>query len=243
MPRVAVLHEYWLTHSDVGADEIAVLAVLALHSNKSGSCWPTQGLLGRLLGRSRPWVNKVIGKLVELGIVVRTHRTRDDGGDRACLYTLVAPVEQSHAQDSVVADADTRSHDGDSVKDSSEHKTGTHTARPALNQNIVQLDLITPEPDWQPSDTDLCWAMDRYPAVDLSASVERFVNRCRAKGYRYRDLGAAWRSWLTDDTKAGGRFGAAKTGAGGGRASAAQTKFDAWAGVAARAGGARHAAA
>ena len=243
MPRVAVLHESWLTHSDVGADEIAVLALLALHSNKSGSCWPTQGLLGRLLGRSRPWVNKVIGKLVELGIVVRTHRTRDDGGDRACLYTLVTPVEQRQAQDSVVSDADTRSHAPDSVKDSSEHKTGTHTARPALNQKVVQLDLTTPEPDWQPSDADLCWAMDRYPAVDLSASVERFVLRCRAKGYRYHDLGAAWRSWLADDQRDGGRFGAAKPGPGDGRGSAAQAKFDAWAGVAARARSARHAAA
>ena len=244
MPRVAVLHESWLSHSGVDADHIAVLAVLALHANKTtGSCWPTQGLLARMLGRSRPWVNRVIGELVELRLVVRTHRTRDDGGDRACLYTLVAPVERSQTQGSFVSDADTRSHDGDSVKDSSEHKTATHTTQPALDQNVVQLDLQTPEPDWQPTDDDLCWAMDRYPAADLQASVERFVLRCRAKGYRYRDLGAAWKSWLSDDQRAGGRFGAAKSGPGGGRASAAQTKFDAWAGVAARAGGARHAAA
>ena len=243
MPRVAVLYESWLTHSDVGADEIAVLAVLALHTNKSSRCWPTQGLLARLLGRSRPWVNKVIGKLVELGIVVRTHRTRDDGGDRACLYTLVTPVEQRQAQDSIVSDADTGSHTRDSVKDSSEHKSETHTARPAPNVNVVQLDLQTPESDWQPSDADLCWAMDRHPDVDLSTSVERFVNRCRAKGYRYRDLGAAWRSWLFDDTKAGGRFGVAKPGPGGDRGLAAQAKFDAWASVAARVGSAHHAAA
>jgi len=244
MPRVAVLHESWLTHSDVNADHIAVLAVLALHAHKStSSCWPTQGLLGRLLGRSRPWVNRVIGELVELGIVVRTHRTRDDGGDRACLYTLVAPVERSQAQDPIVSDADTRSHSGDSVKEIPEHKSGTHTARPASDVNVVQLDLQTPEPDWQPSDNDLCWAMDRHPDVELQASVERFVLRCRAKGYRYRDLGAAWKSWLADDQRAGGRFGAVKPDAGGGRASAAQAKFDAWASVAARAGSARHATA
>ncbi len=244
MPRVSVLHESWLTHSDVDADHIAVLAVLALHAHKStSSCWPTQGLLARMLGRSRPWVCRVIGELVELGIVVRTHRTRDDGGDRACLYTLIEPVEQRHAEDSVVSDGDTRSHEHDSVKKLPEHKTGTHTARPAPNANIVQLDLQTPEPDWQPSDTDLCWAMDRHPDVDLQTSVERFVLRCRAKGYRYRDLGAAWRSWLTDDTKAGGRFGAAKPGPGGGRGSAAQAKFDAWASVAAKAGSVRHAVA
>ena len=243
MPRVAVLHESWLTHSDVGADEIAVLAVLALHSNKSGSCWPTQGLLGRLLGRSRPWVNKVIGKLVELGIVVRTHRTRDDGGDRACLYTLVTPIKESQAQDSFVSEADTRSHRYDSVKELPEQTRETHAARPAPDINVVQLDLQMPKPDWQPSDVDLTWAMNRHPDVDLSASIERFVLRCTAKGYRYRDLGAAWRSWLADDSKAGGRFGAAKPSSGGGRGSAAQAKFDAWAGVAARAGSTRYAAA
>jgi Helix-turn-helix domain len=242
MPRVAVLHESWLTHSDVSADEIAVLAVLALHTNKNGACWPTQGLLARLLGRSRPWVNKVIGKLVELGIVVRTHRTRDDGGDRACLYSLVGPVEPRQAQDSDVSAGDTRSHADDSVKGSSEQTKGTHTARPALDQRIVHLDLTMPEPDWQPSDADLCWAMDRYPTVDLSASVERFVLRCRAKGYRYCDLGAAWKSWLTDDQREGGRFREAKQDPGGGRGSAAKAKFDAWAGVAAKAGSARHAA-
>ena len=239
--RLAILHESWITHSEISADEIAVLAVLALHSNKSGSCWPTQGLLARLLCRSRPWVNKVIGKLVDLGIVVRTHRTRDDGGDRACLYTLLAPLEQRQAE-TAVSEADTRSHRHDSVKDSPEHKKGTHTAHTTSNVNTAQQDLQTPELGWQPSGDDLCWAMDRHPGVDLSASVERFILRCRAKGYRYRDLGSAWRCWLADDQRAGGQVGTAKSGSVGVRGSAAQAKFDAWAKVATRAGSTRHVA-
>ena len=241
--RVAVLQESLILAAK-DADHVAVLAILALHANKStGSCWPTQGLIARMLGRSRPWVNRVISELVELGIVVRTHRTRDDGGDRACLYTLVTPVEQSQAHDSVVSDADTRCHGHDSVKDLPEQTKKTHPARPAPDVNVGQLDLQTPEPGWQPSDMDLCWATDRHPDVALPAAVEWFVLRCRANGYRYRDLGAAWRSWLADDSKAGGRFGAAKPSSGGGRGSAAQAKFDAWAGVVARAGSTRHAVA
>ena len=231
MPRVAVLQEGWLTPSDVGADEIAVMAVLALHANKSGSCWPTQGLIARMLGRSRPWVNKVIGTLVELGLVVKTNRSRDDGGDRACLYQLVAP------ENAVVHGENTGCRAADSITTNIGNKQDTHA--PPTSE-IIQLDLKTPETDWQPSDDDLCWALDRFPNADLQSSVERFVMRCQAKGYRYRNLGAAWRSWLADDQRNGGRFGVTRPGYSGGRSSAAQAKFDTWATVAARAGSAHH---
>ncbi len=233
MARVAVLQEGWLTHSDVGADEIAVMAVLALHANKSGSCWPTQGLIARMLDRSRPWVNKVIGRLVALGLVVKTNRSRDDGGDRACLYQLVAPVNAG------VHDENTRCRAADSITTNTGNKQDTH-ALPA--SEIIRLDLKTPETDWQPSDDDLCWALDRFPSVDLQPSVERFVMRCQAKGYRYRNLGAAWRCWLAEDQRSGGRVGATKPGYAGSHGSAAQTKFDTWAIVAARAGSAQHGA-
>jgi len=237
--RLAILHESWLTHSEVGADEIAVLAVLALHANKQGVCWPTQGLLASILGRSRPWVNKVVSKLVELGLVERTHRVRDDGGDRACLYRLVAPeATTSQGGDTASSDENTPSHGGDSVKTESGTKQETHTAGATDDTKVVQFQATVPAEDWQPTDADLIFAIERFPEADLQAATERFVQRCRAKGYRYHDLSAAWRSWLADDAK-GGKFG----GRGGGRSSAAQTRFDAWGAVAARHGGrAEHAA-
>ena len=223
MSRVAILHEYWLTHPDVGADEIAVLAVLALHANRSGSCFPTQGLLASLLGRSRPWVNKTIGKLVALGLVIRTHRVRDDGGDRACLYQLVfstgdTPVihhSDCPPRNTGVGSCDTESPAHDTVKASSEHNNSSHSPPSpststscAGNSALAAVPLQTPSLDWQPTADDCCWAAERFPAADLTTVTERFVQRCRAKGYRYQDLSAAWRSWLTDDTKIGGRFGA-----------------------------------
>ena len=57
-------------------------------------------------------------------------------------------------------------------------------------------------PDWQPDDQDLRWASERYPEADLSHHTERFIARCRAKGYRYHHPGAAWRAWLLDDLAA-----------------------------------------
>ena len=227
MSRVAIIKEEWVRHSDVGPDELAVLCVLALHANKDGVCWPTQGLLAELLGRSRPWVNKVIGRLVEIGLVLKTHRTRDDGGDRACLYRLV--------EDTVESCGDTGSHAHDSVTAKPESKQDSPRANTPI---VAELDLKTPDESWQPSDDDLCWAIDRFPTADLQASVDRFVSRCRAKGYRYRDLGAAWRSWLADDERQGGPVQPS-----GKHQGTAQARFDAWAGVAAHhSRGYRHAA-
>ena len=218
MSRVAIIKEEWVRHSDVGPDELAVLCVLALHANKDGVCWPTQGLLAELLGRSRPWVNKVIGRLVEIGLVQKTHRTRDDGGDRACLYRLV--------DDTVDSSGDTGSHAYDSVTTKPESKQDSPRADTPI---VVELDLKTPDERWQPSDSDLCWAIDRFPTADLQANVDRFVSRCRAKGYRYRDLGAAWRSWLADDERQ-----SSPVRPNGKHQGPAHARFAAWAGVAAK---------
>lgn len=175
MSRVAIIQEGWVRHGEVGPDELAVLCVLALHANRDGECWPTQGLLAKLLGRSRPWVRRVIGQLVEIGLVKKTHRVRDDGGDRACLYKLVS------ASDMAESNGDTRRHAHDSITDKPESNRDAQQTRVPV---IVDLDLKTPDENWQPSDTDLVWALDRFPTADLQASVDRFVSRCRARGYR-----------------------------------------------------------
>ncbi len=244
MSRIAVLHEHFIAHPNTTADEIAVLTTLALHASRTDStCFPTQGLLATLLGRSRPWVNKVINRLVELGLVERTHRTRNDGGDRSCLYRLVLPAGVSNpvpkAKGTVIASQqhDTGSHTDDSITPVQELKQDAQTASASdiLSPSSINRpsELVMPSDDWQPSDDDLIWACNTHPTADLQAHTDRFLNRCQAKGYRYRPdgIGRAWRSWLTDDlarAKSAPRWG------GSSRSMAAQAKFDAWAGVAAR---------
>ncbi|MEI8394810.1 MAG: helix-turn-helix domain-containing protein [Rhodospirillaceae bacterium] len=240
MSRFAILHSGWIEHAEVGADEVAVLAVLALHVDRHGRCFPTQGLLARLLGRSRPWINKVIGRLVEIGLIERTHRQRDDGGDRACLYRLIAPAEaqkiydrQTSVTDTVSSKCDTGSHTADSITPESEHKEEIHHANASIDSKstvVVQFQSSEiPAEDWQPTDRDLCWAMERYPDLDLQVATDRFVTRCRAKGYKYRDLGSAWRSWLTDDA---GKANARPDRTPRGKASPSYSRYAAWAGVA-----------
>ena len=242
MARLAVMPEAWLVHPDVGVDEIAILAVLALHANRGGSCFPSQGHLASIVGRSRSWVSKVISRLVEIGLVVRTHRHRHDGGDRSCLYHLIGIPQHSSA----VSKENTGCADRNTVKVPKEIN-GTHPASAPETQSSPNLQ-IQAQPsdlseDWQPSDQDLVWAIDRFPSADLQALTDRFIQRCRAKGYRYRDVSAAWRSWLIDDLTPGA---SPRLGAWGDRNQkrvAAENRLAAWAGVAAQAKGDRRAAA
>jgi hypothetical protein len=87
--RWAPVAQAWIDHPEVGADELAVLTVLSLHADSEGVCWPSQGLIADKLKRSRAWVIKIINRLEELGLVVRTRRHHASGGLRSCLYHLV----------------------------------------------------------------------------------------------------------------------------------------------------------
>ncbi len=159
MARLAILPEAYLTHNEVGADEIAVLAALSLHTNfKTGTCFPSQGLLAKLLNRSRPWVNKVISRLVELGLLERTHQSRHDGGERACLYRLIGlPLKSkspcptlsessaSPEDDRASQPIDTACHDYDSIKVEQENQTVTHTTNASVISNDVS-EVLPPTP-------------------------------------------------------------------------------------------------
>jgi len=52
--------------------------------------------------------------------------------------------------------------------------------------------------DWVPTAADAAWAKARCPDLDVVAFTETFVLTCRAKGYRYADISAAWRRWLVE---------------------------------------------
>lgn len=246
MSRFAIIPLDWLQHPDVGADEIAVLCALAVHADRNHTCFPSQGLLATLLGRSRPWVCRVIGKLVEIGLVKKTNQTRGDGGERSCLYRLaypasaVAPQESSTCQhdDSASQGENSPCHQSDSITESRINKLVSPGA--PTDENRTSVAVVPPE-DWQPTDSDLIWAMVRYPTIDPQAVTERFVLRCRAKGYRYADLSAAWRSWLMQDESAPPHSGASRAGGSRPSASAAHTRFAAWSSVAADASSQRRA--
>jgi hypothetical protein len=89
--RWGIVRAEWLFHPDIGVDELAMLACLSTYLNRQGYCWPSQKTLAARLKKSRPWVIKVLNRLVETGLVIRTRRERKDGGLRSCLYRMPAP--------------------------------------------------------------------------------------------------------------------------------------------------------
>jgi hypothetical protein len=211
--RWGIVRADWVDHPAIGVDEIAVLTVLSLYASREGRCWPSQSTVAERLKRGRAWVNRVIARLVALGLVTNEERVAEAGRRATRLYTLVGHAEVM----SGTAGADGR--DGvppcgaaqpsggrDSGRDSAaahEHQPpaesgispsaraapGEPASRPAGNGYPT-----VPQADWQPTAQDRACAL--AVGVDPDQFAALFVASCRAHGYRYRDHSAAYRTWL-----------------------------------------------
>lgn len=253
---------WWLDHPDLDADGLAVLAALSTYADDTGVCWPSQATLAGKLKRSRPTVNRILGRLEALGLVAIEHRRSASGGRLSCRYRLALTVNGS------VGDAAGMDSPADSSTDSPCPAASQEQPEPeqipdtlhrqAGEGNVVGREAAAAKPvaeDWTPSAADREWAAARFPAVDPDRHAERFVQQCRAHGYRYRDVAAAWRSWLLQDMarmaqqpaeqsrNPAGRANRAPTGrstasrSAGRQAADAEQRLSAWANVAARLNG------
>ncbi|EWY40842.1 hypothetical protein N825_33470 [Skermanella stibiiresistens SB22] len=194
----------WLFHPDVGVDEFALLACLATYQDKRGFCWPSQTTLATRLKRSRPWIIKVLNRLVELGLIERTRRVRDDGGLRSCLYRIVPEAEKALEQ--AGPEGDRGCPTGDTNQDHPIQETLSLPRGSAADEPEHSIDaprrIAKQVPiDWRPSEEDLAWAAETHPAIDAAALTEAFVTGCGAKGYRYIDVGCAWRGWFANQQR------------------------------------------
>lgn len=214
---------WWLGHPAIDADGLAVLAALATYANVRGECWPSQATLAAALKRSRSTVNRILGHLAESGVIAMQPRRSASGGRLSCLYRLRltpgdgpiapgdSPIETESARreavqprDIAVASADSPRSPARQEQPDSEQTPDSPTPHgPASAQTLAQAPAQAVPADWLPSAEDLTWARSRFTGIDLGQHVEGFLLRCQAHGYRYRDAGAAWRSWLAQDVAAG----------------------------------------
>ncbi|AWU96215.1 helix-turn-helix domain-containing protein [Azospirillum ramasamyi] len=209
---------WWLDHPELDADGLAVLAALSTYADDMGVCWPSQATLAGKLKRSRPTVNRILGRLEALGLVTIEHRRSASGGRLSCRYRLALTVTDDAGQgarvdspadsamDSPCPAASHEQLEPEQNPDTLHRRAGRPRVagqEPAHARSVAKpAPKPTAEPvdqDWTPSATDRQWAASRFPAVDLDRHAERFVQQCRAHGYRYRDVAAAWRSWLLQD--------------------------------------------
>ena len=213
---------WWLGHPDIDADGLAVLAALATYANARGECWPSQATLATALKRSRSTVNRILGHLAEARVIEMEPRRSASGGRLSCLYRLrlvpgdgpiVAPpiAEKASGRAGAVQPRDTAEIPAVATADSP--CAPVRQEQPGFEQTPDSLSAREREPepgsarevpaDWMPGADDLTWARARFAHIDLGQHVEGFLLRCRAHGYRYRDVGAAWRAWLVQDAAAG----------------------------------------
>lgn len=123
--------ETMLDDERLGADEIATYVAIQRHSDASAHSIPSQGTLAQKLGKSRPWVNAKIKRLIECDYLEATHRFHAKGGQTSNTYYLphldtdvvmIARPHPSrcHRDDTPCPDDDTPCHDGDTNRTDSD---------------------------------------------------------------------------------------------------------------------------
>ncbi|HEY0835932.1 MAG TPA: helix-turn-helix domain-containing protein [Azospirillum sp.] len=196
---------WWLDHPELDADGLAVLAALATFADEQGVCWPSQSTLAAKLKRSRPTINRILQRLDDMGLVAIEHRRARDGGRLSCLYRLRFVREDAAEPAGRTAEKPTDRDDSPAnAPCPSASQKQLHPEQIPDSHAPRERDPVCEVPrDWMPDGDDLAWAQAHHAGVDLARHVEGFVLRCQAHGYRYRDVGAAWRSWLVQDAAAG----------------------------------------
>jgi hypothetical protein len=202
--RYGIVHASWSEHEDIGADEIAVLAVLSTYADRIGWCGVGQTTLGGRLKRSRSWTNKVLQRLDNAG-VIRIEQLRDRGRIVGCRYLIL-----DHAgicNDQAIG-----------ANPVANHVAERHTESPQDHQDSLSLRVnaagegsgergsvgettavhaLLPA-DWLPSADDLAYAARHRPDLGsrLPVITQKFIHATRSRGQHFADISAAWRCWV-----------------------------------------------
>ena len=208
--------ETLLDDDEATADEIAMFVALARYTDANGVCRPSQTTIALRLGRSRPWVNARISRMVEMDMIERERRRQPKGGETSCQYYLpqldmtlqtavspltppvtgmtppVSPLTQnlsSHQPKNLSLS----SGEGGFAKFADDGE-----ACPTASRSHLCINLIAPT--WVPSSDDLAWASTMRPDVGLDALqafTAKFIAKINAAGGTHRSPSVKWREWLS----------------------------------------------
>lgn len=197
-PRFGIIPADLLQGLDAG--EIAVLAVLAIHADRGGRCFLRQETIASLVGRSRPWVNAALSRLKDKNCIEQTRRRFSHGGLRSSTYRIIHSLFD---QDNRCQPHDTSCQADDrecQPDDSNKHKIDLEYKTPSPETSVAF--SKTADVEWEPGSADIAWARGVIEGVsdeDIMRHIHMFQQKCRAHGYVYRDMSAAWRSWFLSD--------------------------------------------
>jgi hypothetical protein len=188
---------WWMMHEDMDADRFCIMSALATYSDEEGYCEPSQATLARRLKRSRPWVNRVIADLAEIGLLEKTARHRQNGGTTSCRYRLALLPPTGDVEVSPPVRREDSPRHGDDTNHGKSKQIQISRPERATDERTEASEI---DPAWQPSDEIRAQASALYPTADLEEHTALFVSKSVAKGYRYRPgmEGRVWLSWLIE---------------------------------------------
>lgn len=187
---------YIYLNGGLDANLWAMINALAVYADRNGYCFPSQGRLATELGRSRAWVIQAINQLVDLGLVTKTHRTREfDKGNTSCGYLIhcLADVHQNQELEEDESSEMPVTQVTPPVK-----KTDTNnqqTKNNFLSQESSEFSILT----WQPQEQTFEIASQYASKPYLDKHLKRFKRKVSAKGYEYKSMDDAWLLWLQED--------------------------------------------
>lgn len=186
-----------------GSAETMVLVALADYCNDDGECWPSVAAIARKARMTDRGVQKICARLCEIGWL----QIDQSAGRRGCNLYRITPERGSPPN---VVHPEHRS---PPPRTPFTPTPEPRSPEPSFNHQEPSGDILPPKakrqsPDmelpegWVPSDKNTADAEAKgFTITEINHHAEQFRNYHHAKGSRFRNWDAAWRTWLGNARK------------------------------------------
>lgn len=177
------------------------------HNGETGLCCPSLPTLASECEMDKATVSRHIKTLLEMGLIKRSSRFRENGSRTSSEYEL------SMKQPTAKCSGGHRKNVPTPTAKCSDHNLGNNNLG---NEPIgQQAELLSPDPKpskpkracqlpdgWVPNERNIKDAADRnFSQQEIDHEADQFRNYHHAKGTTYKNWDAAWRTWLGNARK------------------------------------------
>lgn len=205
--RFSIVPSDAVTDLELTSTQLRVLLVIGTYLSKDATAFPKQKTIAERLRIARETVNRAVKVLSEKGYIQVHHQKRDDGGQRANLYTVrLDPCDPSITPPVTSRDHTPCDHTGSHLRTT--HKNDTSSDEEVLEREPApppkkkkrtsgQTQIPT---DWKPTASDIEYARKQnLTDQEIQNEADRFYRHHRAKGSRWKNWHLVWTNWLQSD--------------------------------------------
>ena len=202
----------WLLDSGCSDKALRLYAVLSRYAdNDDLTAYPGRSTLAKRMGCHRATVDRAVEELQELGAITKRKRVKD-GKYQSSIYTIRrASPRRTHAATPVAP---------------MQRPRRTHAATPVApvqpppsHPCVIELEPMNVEPDrtrtisspasrktgyrdgWTADPEQMQRLTDKYPKLRMDDELEKFADHHKAKGSKFADWNAAFRTWCRNAEK------------------------------------------